>query len=89
MLTDKYEFLHAVAELIVPVATETWIPVHKLLKFVFGHRGIPLASVTNAHLFAGLFKDITGVLLVLKIADTLGADNAFWPFSGHKLIEET
>ena len=89
VLADEDEFLHAVAELVIPVATEAWILLHELLEFVLGHRGVPLASVADADLLAGLLKDVAGVLFIVKIADAFGADDAFRPFAGHEFVEES
>ena len=89
MLADEDEFLHAVAELVIPVAAETWVLLHKLLEFILRHGGIPLAGVSDADLFAGLFKDVAGIFLVVEIADSFGADDALGPFAGHELVEES
>ena len=88
VLADEDKFLHAVAELFIPIATETWILLHELLEFIFGHSGIPLASVADADLFASLFKDVAYILFVVEVADSLGADDAFRPFASHEFVEE-
>lgn len=88
VLADEDKFLHAVAELFIPIATETWILLHELLKFVLGHSGVPLAGITDTDLLTSLFKDVAGILFVVEVADTFGADDAFRPFASHKLVEE-
>ena len=88
MLADEDEFLHTVAELVIPIATEAWILLHELLEFIFGHRGVPLASVADADLFAGLFKDVAGILFVVEVADALGANDALGPFASYEFVEE-
>ena len=89
MLADEDELLHAVAILIVPVATEAWVPVHELLQLILGHGGIPLAGITDADLLTSLFEDVADILFVVEVADALGADDAFGPFAGHELVEKT
>lgn len=89
VLADEDKFLHAVAELFIPIATEAWILLHKLLEFVFGHSGVPLASVADADLLTSLFKDVAGIFFVVEVADSFGADDALGPFAGHKLVEES
>ena len=88
MLADEDEFLHTVAELVIPITTEAWVLLHELLEFVFGHRGIPLAGIADADLFAGLFKDVADILFVVEVADTLGADDALGPFASYEFVEE-
>ena len=89
MLADENEFLHAVTELVIPVTKEAWVLLHELLEFVFGHRGVPLASVADADLFAGLLKDVTDIALILEVADALGTDDALGPFAGHEFVEKS
>ena len=89
VLADEDKFLHAVAELFIPIATEAWILLHELLEFVLGHSGVPLAGIADADLFAGLFKDVAGILFVVEVADSLGADDAFRPFAGYEFVEES
>ena len=89
VLADEDEFLHAVAELFIPIATEAWILLHELLEFVLGHSGVPLAGIADADLFAGLFKDVAGILFVVEVADSLGADDAFRPFASHEFVKES
>ena len=88
MLADEDNLLHAVAILLVPIATEAWILLHELLQFVFWHGGIPLASIADADLTACLLKDVTGFLFILEITDALGTDDALWPLARHELVEE-
>ena len=89
MLADEDEFLHAVAEVVVPVATEAWILLHELLEFVLGHCGIPLAGIADADLFASLLKDVAGILFVVEVADALGTDDALGPFAGYEFVKKT
>ena len=89
VLADEDEFLHAVAEVVIPVATEAWVLLHELFEFVLGHRGVPLASVANTDLLAGLLKDVADILFVVEVTDALGTDDALGPFAGHELVEES
>ena len=89
VLADEDEFLHAVAELFIPIATETWVLLHELLEFVLGHRGVPLACIADADLFASLLKDVAGILFVVEVADALGTDDALGPFAGHEFVEKS
>ena len=89
MLADEDEFLHTVAELVIPITTEAWILLHELLEFVLGHSGVPLAGIADADLFAGLFKDVAGILFVVEVADAFGTDDALGPFAGYELVEES
>ena len=89
VLADEDKFLHAVAELFIPIATETWILLHELLKFVLGHSGVPLAGITDTDLLTSLFKDVAGILFVVEVADTFGADDAFRPFASHEFVKES
>ena len=89
VLADEDELLHAVAVLVIPIATEAWIAPHEVLQLIFGHRGIPLASVADADLFASLFEDVAGILFVVEIADAFGTDDALGPFAGYEFVEES
>ena len=89
LLADENKFLHTVAELFIPIATEAWILGHELLEFIFGHSGIPLASVADADLFASLFKDVAYILFVVEVADALSTDDALGPFAGYEFVEES
>ena len=89
LLADENKFLHTVAELVIPIATEAWILLHELLQFVLRHRGVPLAGITDADLLTGLLKDVTGILFVVEVADAFGTDDALWPFAGDELVEES
>ena len=89
MLTDKDEFLHAVAILFVPVFLQLGVRGHHVLELVFWHCGIPLTGIAQRYLAACLFEDIADVLLALEITDTLGTDNALRPLAGYKLVEQT
>ena len=88
VLADEDEFLHAVAELFVPVATKAWIPVHEQLQFILGHSGVPLAGIADTNLLASLLKDVADIALVLKVTDTFGTDDAFGPLAGYELVEK-
>ena len=89
VLADEDEFLHAVAELVIPITTKARVLGHELLEFVFRHRGVPLTSVADADLFASLFKDVAGILFVVEVADAFGTDDALGPFAGYELVEES
>ena len=89
VLADEDKFLHAVAELFIPITTESWVLLHELLEFVLGHSGVPLAGIADADLLAGLFEDVAGILFVVEIADTFGTDDALWPFAGDELVEKS
>ena len=89
MLADEDKFLHAVTELFIPIATETWVLLHELLEFVLGHRGVPLAGITDTDLLTSLFKDVAGILFVVEVADALGADDALGPFASYEFVEES
>ena len=89
VLADEDEFLHTVAILLVPVATEAWIALHEVLQFILGHGGVPLTCIADADLLAGLLKDVADIFFILEIADALGTDDAFWPFAGYELVEES
>ena len=89
VLADEDKFLHAVTELFIPIATETWVLLHELLEFVLGHRGVPLAGITDTDLLTSLFKDVAGILFVVEVADTFGADDAFRPFASHEFVKES
>ena len=89
LLADENKFLHTVAELFIPIATEAWILLHELLKFVLGHSGVPLAGITDTDLLTSLFKDVAGILFVVEVADTFGADDAFRPFASHEFVKES
>lgn len=59
MLTDEYQFLHAVAELLVPIGIDTGVVGTELLQFILRHSGVPLTGVLQLYLSACLLKDIT------------------------------
>ena len=89
VLADEDEFLHTVTELVIPITTESWVLLHELLEFVLGYSVVPLAGIAAADLFAGLFKDVAGILFVVEVADAFGTDDALWPFAGDELVEES
>ena len=88
VLADEDEFLHTVANLLVPVTTKARVLLHKLLQLILWHGSIPLAGIADADLFAGLLKDVAGIQFVLEVADAFGTDDALWPLAGYKLVEE-
>jgi len=87
MLADKDELLHAIAVFCIPIALKVGILSHELLQLTFRHGGVPLPCIADVNLFSCLLEYVAGVALVLKIADTLGTDNALRPFAGHELVE--
>ena len=87
VLSDEYEFLHAVAILLVPVFAQSRLARHELHEFLFGHGGIPLSGVAQGELLAGLFEDIADVRLLLEPADSLGTYDGSRPLPGQELIE--
>ena len=89
MLTNEHNLLHAVAVLLVPVGSQGGIALHHLGQLVFGHRGEPLACLTDAHLLACLLEEVAHVHLVVEIADALGADHALGPLVCHEVIKHT
>ena len=80
MLTDKHDFLHAVAIFLIPVARQARFLLHHLRQFVLRCGGIPQAGFRQLFLAACLLKEERHVAVVGKIADALGADHVFRPF---------
>ena len=87
MLTEEYEFLHAVTIYVIPVTKHVGVLLDKLLELVCWHCGIPLTSVAEINLLTCLLEYIADVLLVSEIAHTLCADYALRPATCNKLIE--
>ena len=88
MLADKNQLLHAVAILLVPVSTQSWIFFHELLQLCFGHRCIPLTCITDTYLLTCLLKYVAGFLFIAEVTDALSTDNSLRPFARNKLIKE-
>ena len=89
MLTDEYDFYHAVAQFLIPFLLQLWIIHQDLGEFVFRHGSQPLASLLYSLLLASLFEHVAHVALIIEIADSLGANHVSRPFSCYEIIEET
>ena len=89
MLTDEYDFYHAVAQFLIPFLLQLWVIHQDLGEFVFRHGSQPLASLLYSLLLASLFEHVAHVALIIEIADSLGANHVSWPFSCYEIIEET
>ena len=89
MLTDEYDFYHAVAQFLIPFLLQLWIIHQDLGEFVFRHGSQPLTSLLYSLLLASLFEHVAHVALIIEIADSLGANHVSWPFSCYEIIEET
>lgn len=89
MLTNEDQLLHAVAVAVVPIALQARVLLLEETQLVFGHRGIPLAGLTNAHLLAGLLEHVAHIGFVVEPADAFRPNNAFRPAAGYKLIEQS
>ena len=89
MLTDEYDFYHAVAQFLIPFLLQLWVIHQDLGEFVFRHGSQPLASLLYSLLLASLFEHIAHVALIIEIADSLGANHVSRPFSCNEIIEET
>ena len=55
---------------------------------MLGHGGIPLTGIADGELLASLLKDITDLLLISEITDTLGTDDILGPTTGNKIIKQ-
>ena len=88
MLTDEYDFYHAVAQFLIPFLLQLWIIHQYLGEFVFRHGSQPLASLLYSLLLASLFEHVAHVALIIEIADSLGANHVSRPFSCYEIIEE-
>ena len=89
MLTDEYDFYHAVAQFLIPFFLQLWVIHQDLGEFVFRHGSQPLASLLYSLLLASLFEHVAHVALIIEIADSLGANHVSRPFSCYEIIEET
>ena len=89
MLTDEYDFYHAVAQFLIPFLLQLWVIHQDLGEFVFRHGSQPLASLLYSLLLARLFEHVAHVALIIEIADSLGANHVSRPFSCNEIIEET
>ena len=89
MLTDEYDFYHAVAQFLIPFLLQLWVIHQDLGEFVFRHGSQPLASLLYSLLLASLFEHVAHVALIIEIADSLGANHVSRPFSCNEIIEET
>lgn len=89
MLTYEDQLLHAIAVAVVPIALQARVLLLEETQLVFGHRGIPLASLTNAHLLAGLLEHVAHIGFVVEPADAFRPNNAFRPAAGYKLIKQS
>ena len=88
MLTDEYDFYHAVAQFLIPFLLQLWVIHQDLGEFVFRHGSQPLASLLYSLLLASLFEHVAHVALIIEIADSLGANHVSRPFSCYEIIEE-
>ena len=89
MLTDEYDFYHAVAQFLIPFLLKLWVIHQDLGEFVFRHGSQPLASLLYSLLLASLFEHVAHVALIIEIADSLGANHVSRPFPCYEIIEET
>ena len=89
MLTDEYDFYHAVAQFLIPFLLQLWVIHQDLGEFVFRHGSQPLASLLHCFLLASLFEHVAHVALIIEIADSLGANHVSRPFPCYEIIEET
>ena len=89
MLTDEYDFYHAVAQFLIPFLLQLWVIHQDLGEFVFRHGSQPLASLLHCFLLASLFEYVAHVALIIEIADSLGANHVSRPFPCYEIIEET
>ena len=88
MLTDEYDFYHAVAQFLIPFLLQLWVIHQDLGEFVFRHGSQPLTSLLYSLLLASLFEHVAHVALIIEIADSLGANHVSRPFSCYEIIEE-
>ena len=87
MLTNEDKFLHAVAVLFIPVVGYSLVLLEEILKLSLWHCGIPLTGVAQSYLASSLFEDVTSLLLILKIADSLATDDGLRPLLGNPFVE--
>ena len=88
MLTDEYDFYHAVAQFLIPFLLQLWVVHQYLGEFVFRHGCQPLTSLLHSLLFACLLEHVAHIPFIIKIADSLGANHVSRPFSCYEIIEE-
>ena len=88
MLTDEYDFYHAVAQFLIPFLLQLWVVHQYLGEFVFRHGCQPLTSLLHSLLFASLLEHVAHIPFIIKIADSLGANHVSRPFSCYEIIEE-
>ena len=87
MLSDKDDFLHAVAIRRVPVAEQARFLFHQFDELFFRSGGVPLAGFGKVFLCACLLEEVRHVGIVLEIADAFGADDVRAPMLLEKIIE--
>ena len=88
MLTDEYDFYHAVAQFLIPFLLQLWVVHQYLGEFVFRHGCQPLTSLLHSLLFACLLEHVAHIPFIIKIADSLGANHVSRPFPCYEIIEE-
>ena len=88
MLTDEYDFYHAVAQFLIPFLLQLWVVHQYLGEFVFRHGCQPLTSLLHSLLFASLLEHVAHIPFIIKIADSLGANHVSRPFPCYEIIEE-
>ena len=88
LLSYEHKFLHTVAILLVPVATQSFFALKQWKKFVLGHCSIPLSGIFQSHLSSCLLKDVAHVGLVLKPAQSLAAYHALRPKLANEVVKE-
>ena len=87
VLTDKNQFLHPVAVLLVPVFAQLRVVCHELHQFLFGHGSEPLSCLTEVELFACLFEEVAHVVFFRKIAHAFASQHILRPMRRDELIE--
>ena len=88
VLTDENEFLHPVAVGFFPILLQSRVLFHELAQLKLRHGCVPLSRIAHAHLFSGLFENVTDVLFAVEVGQSLAADDVLGPFSCHEVIEE-
>ena len=87
ILPDEDNLDHTVAIDRIPILTQILVPAHHLLKLILRHRGEPQTGVLDGFLHSGLLEEVALVLLVRKIAQTLGPDHVLRPLFGDEPVE--
>ena len=87
VLPDEDNLDHTVAIDRIPILTQILVPAHHLLKLILRHRGEPQTGVLDGFLHSGLLEEVALVLLVRKIAQTLGPDHVLRPLFGDEPVE--